>query len=283
MNEFYKNLKALREEQGISLDEIHERTKISKSVLELIEDGKFENLNSTYLRLFLKAYCNEIGVNPDDALEDLKKYINPEKMPTEVTQKDNLEPKKFVKKEFKEGINSGRSAKNIRSDIIKGSILILILIFAIYIIRQINQEETAIKSMQQTSQFFEEGAITRDMQESEYDILFESTFALEQKSPFNIRIITAERNWYSYQTDSLKSIDAIIPSGENHSYEFNQSIKILFRHTRSLKLYLNNIEESDSLKESSLISLEESSTPMALSISSSKNNIKIQKLVPKLN
>ena len=63
MNEFYKNLKAIREEQGISLDEIHERTKINKSVLSLIEDGKFEDLNRTYLRLFLRAYCNEIGVN----------------------------------------------------------------------------------------------------------------------------------------------------------------------------------------------------------------------------
>ena len=76
MNEFYKNLKALREEQGISLDEIHERTKINKSVLNLIEDWKFENLNSTYLRLFLRAYCNEIGANTDDVLENLKKHLN---------------------------------------------------------------------------------------------------------------------------------------------------------------------------------------------------------------
>ena len=45
MNEFYKNLKAIREDQGISLDEIHERTKINKSVLNLIEDGKFEDEN----------------------------------------------------------------------------------------------------------------------------------------------------------------------------------------------------------------------------------------------
>ena len=43
MNEFYKNLKALRKEQGISLDEIQERTKINKSILELIENGQFEN------------------------------------------------------------------------------------------------------------------------------------------------------------------------------------------------------------------------------------------------
>ena len=274
MNEFYKSLKAIREEQGISLDEIHERTKINKSVLSLIEDGKFEDLNRTYLRLFLRAYCNEIGVNPDDALENLKKHLNAGKESVEEIKKDKLEPKKFVKKEFKEGIGVGRSSKNIRSDIIKGSILITILIFAIYIIRQINEEEILTNSMEQSSQFIEEGALTKDILVSKYDILYESTFALEETSPFTIRIITAERNSYSYQIDSLSYISSIIPNGDSHSYEFDQSIRILFKHTKSLNLYLNNIEIS---------SLEESSTPMSVSISSINKNIRIQRFVPKIN
>ena len=274
MNEFYKNLKAIREDQGISLDEIHERTKINKSVLNLIEDGKFEDLNSTYLRLFLRAYCNEIGVNPDDALEDLKKYLKVGNTPIEEIEKDKLEPKKFVRKEFKEVISHGRSAKSIRSDIIKGSILITILIFAIYIIRQINQEEIAINSKEQSNQFIEEGSITEDILESEYDILYESTFALEEISPFTIRMITEERNWYSYKIDSLSSINTIIPVGDSHLYEFDESIRILFKHTKSLNLYLNNVEIS---------SLEESSTPLIISISSINKNIRIQRFVPKLN
>ena len=274
MNEFYKNLKAIREEQGISLDEIHERTKINKSVLSLIEDGKFEDLNRTYLRLFLRAYCNEIGVNPDDALENLKEHLNTGKESVEEIKKDKLEPKKFVKKEFKEGIGVGRSSKNIRSDIIKGSILITILIFAIYIIRQINEEEMLTSSMEQSSQFIEEEALTNDILVSEYDILYESTFALEEVSPFTIRMITEERNWYSYKIDSLSSINTIIPVGDSHLYEFDESIRILFKHTKSLNLYLNNVEIS---------SLEESSTPLIISISSINKNIRIQRFVPKLN
>ena len=271
MNEFYKNLKALREEQGISLDEIHERTKINKSVLNLIEDGKFENLNSTYLRLFLRAYCNEIGANTDDILEDLKKHLNSDKTPTEEIKKDKPEP---IKKELKEGVTSGRSVKNVRSDIIKGLILIAILIFAIYIIREINQQNITINSIEQSNQFNEEGAITKDMLISEYDILYESTFALEETSPFTIRMTTAERNWYSYEIDSLSFFDSIIPSGDNHSYDFDQSIRILFKHTKSINLYLNNLEIS---------SLEESSTPMSVSISSINKNIRIQRFVPKIN
>ena len=68
--------------------------------------------------------------------------------------------------------------------------------------------------MEQSSQFIEEEALTDDILVSEYDILYESTFALEETSPFTIRIITAERNWYSYQIDSLSSINSIIPNGD---------------------------------------------------------------------
>ena len=97
---------------------------------------------------------------------------------------------------------------------------------------------------------------------------------MEVESPFIIRIATAERTWYSYQTDSLSSIEAIIPTGENHQYKFNQSLKILFKHTKSLSLYLNNIE---------INGLEPSTTPILVEISSIKNNIRIQRFVPKLN
>ena len=109
---------------------------------------------------------------------------------------------------------------------------------------------------------------------SEYDILYESTFALEETSPFTIRMTTAERNWYSYEIDSLSFFDSIIPSGDNHSYDFDQSIRILFKHTKSLSIYLNNLE---------ITGLEESSTPMIVSISSINKNIRIQRFVPKLN
>ena len=138
------------------------------------------------------------------------------------------------------------------------------------------QQELEIKNNleQQTNQFIENGSITKDMLTNNYDILYESTFALEQVSPFTIRLATGERTWYSYQTDSLSLLEAIIPSGENHRYKFNQTMNILFRHTKSLNLYLNNIE---------INGLESSSTPILVNISAIDNSIRIQRFVPKFN
>ncbi len=41
MSEFYKNLKKIRKEKGISLEDINKRTKINISILNAIENGEF--------------------------------------------------------------------------------------------------------------------------------------------------------------------------------------------------------------------------------------------------
>ena len=60
-------LREAREQRGISLAEISERTKIRQSVLRAIENDDFEGLpGSVIMRGFLKLYAREVGLNPDD-------------------------------------------------------------------------------------------------------------------------------------------------------------------------------------------------------------------------
>jgi cytoskeletal protein RodZ len=60
-------LREAREQRGISLREISERTKIRQSVLRAIESDDFEGLpGSVIMRGFLKLYAREVGLNPDD-------------------------------------------------------------------------------------------------------------------------------------------------------------------------------------------------------------------------
>ena len=53
MELFYNDLKKLREDNNIELVEIHNRTKIDLKYLEAIEEGEFDILPRTYMRLFL--------------------------------------------------------------------------------------------------------------------------------------------------------------------------------------------------------------------------------------
>ena len=76
MSSFYEELRSLREEQGIDLEEIHNRTKINLNSLQAMEAGQFDILPTPYIRLFLKAYVIEIGADVDDTLNQLEHHLN---------------------------------------------------------------------------------------------------------------------------------------------------------------------------------------------------------------
>ena len=284
MSHLYKNLKTLRKGKGISLEDINKRTKINISTLKAIESGDFSDLTSTYQRLFIRAYAAEIGANPEDIIKDLEESVELKRKPVD-QEKDAIEesiPKPTIKKDSIEISSNNRSAKRMRKDIIIGSVLIAILIFAIYIIRSINEEKenTLIK---ETSEYYEDEPLSKMFTEENelweeilfdnFDILSESLQALDSSAPFTFRIATAERLWYRYEVDSLKSLESVIPIGDNHQYSFNNSFKVLFSHSKTLNLFLNDYK---------IKNLKSSSGPVLLNISYPKNTLILQHFVSKL-
>ena len=284
MSDLYKNLKTLRKEKGISLEDINKRTKINISTLKAIESGDLSSLTRTYQRLFIIAYAAEIGANPEDIIKDSEESIELKRKPVDQTkdaiEKSALKPE--IKKNSVEISSNKRSAKHMRKDIIMGSVLIAILIFAIYIIRLINEEETKTHT-KETSQYYEDEPLSKIFNEGDklweeilfdnFDILSESLQALDSSAPFTFRIATAERLWYRYEVDSLKALESVIPRGDNHQYSFNHSFKILFGHSNTLNIFLNDYK---------IKNLKSSAGPVLLNISYPNKTLTLQHFVSKL-
>lgn len=61
------DLREAREQRGLTLRDISERTKIRQAVLRAIENDDFRGLpGSIIMRGFLKAYAREVGLDPDE-------------------------------------------------------------------------------------------------------------------------------------------------------------------------------------------------------------------------
>ena len=71
---FFNDLKAKRESQNLSLEEISDFTKIDIKFLIAIEDGDFGCLPDVYMRLFLRSYCKYISADVEQALNDYEFY-----------------------------------------------------------------------------------------------------------------------------------------------------------------------------------------------------------------
>ena len=275
MSDYYKDLKELRIEAGIELEEIHNRTKISLAALRAIESGEFNKLPHTYVRLFVRAYANEIGTDEDLALIELEKSLSKESIAKEVKKPNNkfLNLEQDTKKKIVAKIRPSLiSAKNIRTDMVKGVALLSVLIFSIYIIRQINSEEASKSPIIYPSDYEDEGAITNQALQNDFDLFTESVQIMEEKSPFTLKVSTVERVWYKTKIDSLTFIENILPSGDNRLYEFSDSLIVLFKYSKGLNLYLNG---------SSLNSFNSSSSPLRMIFSVVNKTITTQQFIPK--
>ena len=250
MSEFYKKLKSIRLEKEIDLEKIHKRTKISLSALNAIEKGKFDQLSYTYARLFLKAYSLEIGVDPDETLEEYEVFIGNKTVSKDTKIEDNpIKSSKIlfssIKDENQQKIDGKKAppvkkpSLSIRTDITKSIFIILTLIFAIYIILSINEDVEAKKPKEFVSDFEEEGPISDLTLDNNYVKISETKQALKATSPFSITLTTDRRLWYEIKSDDLVKSEQVLPIGDNHLHRFKNKINIKFNQTLGLNLYLN--------------------------------------------
>ena len=76
---FFSNFKEIRESKNLSIDDVEKIIKIQKRYINAIESGEFEKLPKVYSRLFIKSYCNCIGLNSKDILKSYEKYLKSDK------------------------------------------------------------------------------------------------------------------------------------------------------------------------------------------------------------
>ncbi len=239
MSDLHKKLKALRREQKIDLAEIEKRTKINLEFLRAIESGKFEVLPSTYIRLFLKAYCIEIGADPVDALRQMNILLGdeePEALPIaaeEIPVEENGESD-----EGTETIAMDHPPHEMRSDWVKGAAMIILLIFSIYIIKQIVSE--------QPPQVSGNNAVVESTVEPITDIELINDFVIDKTNtgsldvdpPYLAKIVSRKAQvWFRTETDSALPIENILHNGQQDNFRFVERFDILINPTTNVDLY----------------------------------------------
>ena len=239
MSDLHKKLKALRREQKIDLAAIEKRTKINLEYLKAIESGKFEVLPSTYIRLFLKAYCVEIGADPVDAMRQMDILLGVEGSETipipevETPIEENGEPNESTKK-----IAMDLPPHEMRSDWVKGVTMIVVLIFSIYIVKQIVSSKP--------SQVFDNDAVLEQTVElitdfeliNDYVLDKTNTGSLEVDPPYQAKIVARKAQvWFRTETDSALPIENILHKEQQDHFRFVRRFDILINPTNNVDLY----------------------------------------------
>ena len=239
MSDLHKKLKTLRREQKIDLAAIEKRTKINLEYLKAIESGKFEVLPSTYIRLFLKAYCVEIGADPVDALRQMNILLGadePELIP--VTAEKTLAEENGESNDGAEPIAMDPPPHEVRSDWLKGAAMIVLLIFSIYIVKQIVSEQPPQTSGNNAVVEPTVEPITDFELINDYVLDKTNTGSLEVNPPYQAKIVSQETQvWFRTETDSALPIENILHNGQQDNFHFVERFDILINPTNNVALY----------------------------------------------
>ena len=239
MAQFYKELKDLRESRGISLEEISERTKINISYLNAIESGSFIEIETPYLRLFLRAYAEEIGGDSQRSLEQLDSFLGtnqPKVVSSQINDDDN-EDELYI--DYNKIFSF--PGKRLRQDYIIGGILSLVLLFAIAIFQKIfNEESNAIIT--------DEGPIMQNIIKPIFLSDLQKNFIIDQaieellpiKPPFFLKVKTLDQTAYTYTRDAMPPVSmSLKPNQEIDLEVFENSSELIFSHTMGVTIFVN--------------------------------------------
>ena len=248
---FFEELKKQRISQDIELNEISNRTKINLEYLESIEQGDFDFLPYIYVRLFLKAYCIEIGLDYNDSLKNLDKTMNIQQVK--------------VKKEYpKINISSSSKSKPIKQidfntfnfsnfkkkNLANIFILFIIIIFGIWIARNISNNDTndsfiteSINNEKRTksiSNTIKPNRITDSFLISNF-LERKNISILDLVSPFELSLNSSENISIELSIDYTDSpfLDILNPKNEIIK-SFDKNFFLRLEKTKGIEIKINN-------------------------------------------
>lgn len=141
---FVNDLKTHRESKNITLQVIHNKTRIDSKYLSAIEEGNFDIMPQVYIRAFIKEYARSIELNDEETLKNYEKAlqgkynIDPEEevLENETNDSEKEKPQKLVySSEHYNPDNEKNSKSNINIIYVSsgaGAIVLLLLIYFLF-------------------------------------------------------------------------------------------------------------------------------------------------------
>ena len=248
---FFEELKKQRISQDIELNEISNRTKINLEYLESIEKGDFDFLPYIYVRLFLKAYCIEIGLDYNDSLKNLDKTMNIQQVKVKKEHpKINISTSSKSKPIKQIDLNTFNFSDFKKKNLANIFILFIIIIFGIWIARNISNNDTndsfiteSINNEKRTkpiSNTIKPNRITDSFLISNF-LERKNISILDLVSPFELSLNSSENISIELSIDYTDSpfLDILNPNNEIIK-SFDKNFFLRLEKTKGIEIKINN-------------------------------------------
>lgn len=232
--------KTHREKKEISLQLIHNKTRIDIKYLRAIEEGNFDVMPQVYLRAFVKEYAKSIELDPEETLKKYELAITGQYGVEVSVEEETEKPKKETKSEKKKLVYTSENLKgpeesaaknnnNIRIGL-AGAAAIIIATVVIFIWNG-NSEPEIVKEnpydeiLQENNQRFESPS--------------EEIAAPQKSDSLTLKIATIDTSWIRILIDGSNEQEYIMRPDREKNFKASNEFKLLTGNAGGLLLYLN--------------------------------------------
>ncbi|MFA4838198.1 MAG: RodZ domain-containing protein [Candidatus Neomarinimicrobiota bacterium] len=234
---FYEDLKNQREKLGFSVEQIANRIKVNKSYLEDFESGNFSNLPKTYIRLFLRSYANEVGLDANEILAAFEQLTSGQPVPPSAEIVKKKEPIVSVR-------NGGKSPVKSRRSLVTITIFVVVIVFLISILKQVLLEEekndVLIQPQLPINMSVNTNSPDSTLLPSESEDNLELKAIVPQSRSLSLVLQSRDSCWVRLIIDNKDSLQVILPPNVLREWKAQTTFDLRIARPSVVSLSLNN-------------------------------------------
>ncbi len=257
MKEFFENLKQIRESKNITLVEISQKSRLSLSILENIENGNLEKLPKGYDRIFFKRYLKEIDEDKEEVWRDFNLFFGTGTIQKEVSYSSDITKIEKIEREEKGESEEDKSAEkkqkrsfidnitlNLNLDKLYKYFWIAITIIVIGTVGYFAyQQYLFVKNSPLEVKEVSVSDYISEMQKQDSVLTQQITSDTEvgrtSSDNFQVELYSIERTWIREIRDQVDTTDYILIPGLRRKIEAAQTVQLMLGRADGVIIWLN--------------------------------------------
>ncbi|MDD5561162.1 MAG: DUF4115 domain-containing protein [Candidatus Omnitrophica bacterium] len=241
-------LKKIRQERGLSLEEVQKKTKIHINVLRAIEGDSISNLNPIYLKGFIKIYCNYLGL-------DLKEYLGQASQPHKPVLNaavgrdigERIEKKPALVKEVSVKLSAFRPSPGLKKIIIFALIGIVFIFLVVKLTRLISSWHKNVSQKARASSAVRTSKVKRELlpkeainKSSAKNIPKQDKAQKNLSQGFMLGVFARDKSWVSAKVDGKLVFHGMLERGRSETWQAKDKIELSIGDAGAVELQVND-------------------------------------------
>lgn len=226
-------LKRIRQERGLSLEDIQKKTRIHLNVLRAIEGDSISNLNPIYLKGFIKIYCSYLGLDAKDftgqGAPPQKSALNSAPVRPLGTRIENKST--FINKDDSFKLGAISPLVNLKKLIVLLVIAAVIIFLGISLVKSISarpknrlvRAKIAMPVSAPKSTAVKQNKVNDDL-----------------SLGFNLSIFARGKSWISAKVDGKVVFHGVLARGRNEAWHAREKVELSLGDAGAVELQIND-------------------------------------------